>query len=203
MKGNNFGEFDYFFGISKTYLDEELVSDIIYNNFLSFHISGYNDGKGIIIGSIHNGSDEYPINIKHKNYGNETSTIITSNPRYYVDPKLEVEKKKDESILRLDKTKNSCLILEEFIASKNKSGVSAHAFIYGGEIINQLIEQHNDEFRHADLSFEKLQSYGINPDEIISKEMNASILESYQEFLDELEQVTDEISNKNKRNRTK
>lgn len=203
MRGNNFGEFDYFFGISKTYLDEELVSDIIYNNFLSFHISGYNDGKGTIVGNIHNGNDEYPINVIHKNYDNETSTIITSSPKYYIGPKLEIEKKKDESILRLDKVKTNCLILEEFIASKDKSSISAHAFIYGPEIIDQLIEQHNDECRSASLSFEKLQSYGINPGKIISKEMSGPILESYQEFLDELGQATSEINNENEQKRTK
>lgn len=203
MKGSNFGEFDYFFGINETYFDEDLVSSIIYNNFLSFHISGYNNGKGTIVGNVHNGNDEYPINVTKKKYDNEISTVITANPPYYVSPKLEIEKKKEESILRLDKTKNSCLILEQFTAYKDKPSISTDAFIYGSDTIDLLIGEYQEEFRKADLSVEKLQAYGIYPDKVIQKQMEEPISESYQVFLNELDEAINEINIKYETKRTK
>lgn len=208
MKDSNFGQFDYFFEINKTYFNEELVGDILHDNFPNFHTSGYNDSKGAIAGSIHNGDSEYPIDIQHREYPDETSTVITSSPTYYTSPKLEVEKTQNKSILRVDHMKNGCLVMETFIASKDSSNVSINTVVYDPSIVETLLSDNNieckNECKKAKLTPEKLGSYGIYPSiEPIQKTINGADLEAYQAYLIELEQITKELDNENEQKRTR
>lgn len=196
MKNDNYGQFDYLFQFNNTYFNTDFISSILNCNFPTFHISGYNNGKGVVIGTLHNSrnNNEYSVDIHHKKYPDETSTIITSVPRYYIDPKIELEKKQNESIIRLDHMMNGYFVMENFFASKDSSNILVNTFVYPPETIKYLLDNHVDECKNATLTFEKMQLFGILPTKVIQNEISMDNIDTYYktEYINELEKMTTE-----------
>lgn len=198
MRDENYGSFDYFFEFGDSFFNKDFVSNVLMHNFLSFHVGGYN-GDGHFIGYMrnNNGHIEQPI----KKERNETSTIISTISRYYIDPKLELEKNEKESIIRISHIKNGNLVLETFTTSKDSDIVSINTFIYDHEVTDALLETHKEECRNAELNFEKLKSDSVHPINTIKREIDGNDKTAYDEYTSELDGIVENLSNENRRHK--